>query len=280
MSEAKELVLGGEGLIGSTLVRHLKANGHVVTSLDLKSGCDLRHVNDSAFSECDRVWFLAWDTGGAKYIEAADRQHEQYKHNCELSVRVFDALGRTRKPFLFVSSQLAGLPTAYGATKFMAANWALQLGGKVARLWNTYGWEHPDSRSHVITDLVLSGLTKGRVVCLTMGLERRRFIYKTDCVAALVKLADGPNQKAEIAGPEWLTIRQAAEEIGRQLNVEVESGLAEGSEVIIDPEHLLTDWEPKVSLSEGISHVIAEARVYLDETGWTKTRERETPVGS
>src|SRR6185503_13943965 len=132
MNGTRELVLGGDGLIGSTLVQKLTSLGHAVTSLDLKTGCDLRQVDDQPFHDCDRVWFLAWDTGGARYIEAADRQHEQYKHNCELTMRVLDALARTRKPFLFINSQLAGLPTAYGTTKLMAACWSLQLGGKVA----------------------------------------------------------------------------------------------------------------------------------------------------
>jgi nucleoside-diphosphate-sugar epimerase len=262
-SQMKELILGGAGLIGSTLAQQLTALGHEVTSLDLKTGCDLRSVDDKPFAECDRVWFLAWDTGGAKYLEAIDRQHQQYMHNCELSMRVFDALSRTRKPFLFISSQLAGTPNAYGVTKLMSATWSTQLGGKVARLWNTYGWEHPDTRSHVITDLVLSGLTKKKITCLTTGLERRRFIYKTDCVAALIRLADGTEQLAEIAGPEWLTIRQIAEEIGRQLDVEVEPGVLQGSEVMIDPEQVLPGWEPKVSLSEGIARVINDARSYL-----------------
>lgn len=269
MNQMRELVLGGDGLIGSTLVQQLTALGHRVTSLDLKTGCDLRQVDDGPFQECDRVWFLAWDTGGARYIEAADRQHQQYKHNCELTIRVLDALARTRKPFLFISSQLAGLPTAYGTTKLMAASWSLHLGGKVARLWNTYGWEQPDVRSHVITDLVLSGLTKGRVTCLTDGMERRRFIYKTDCAGALLKLFDGPNQSAEIAGPEWVTIRQVGEEIARQLSVEFEPGKSTGSEVMIDPNQLLPDWQPKVTLREGIAHVIADARAYvtsLDQT--------------
>src|SRR5690348_3575902 len=106
----KELVLGGDGLIGSELVSALRGKGHYVVSLDLKSGCDLRYVEDKPFEECDRVWFLAWDTGGAKYIEAADRQHEMYKHNCELTARVLDAIARTRRPFLFVTSQLSGQP--------------------------------------------------------------------------------------------------------------------------------------------------------------------------
>jgi nucleoside-diphosphate-sugar epimerase len=263
MNETRELVLGGEGLIGSTLVQELTKRGHGVTSLDLKNGYDLRQIDDQPFRECDRVWFLAWDTGGARYIEAVDRQHEQYKHNCELTVRVLDALARTRRPFLFISSQLAGLPTAYGTTKLMAASWSLQLGGKVARLWNTYGWEHPDVRSHVITDLVLSGLTRGRITCMTTGLERRRFIYKSDCTDALIKLFDGPKQSAEIAGPEWVTIRQVGEEIAKQLSVEFEPGEALGSEVMIDPKELLPDWEPRVHLSDGIARVIADARAYL-----------------
>lgn len=261
-------------MIGSTLAQALRELGHDVTSLDLKSGCDLRHIDERPFAEHDRVWFLAWDTGGARYIEAVDRQHEQYKHNCELTLHILDTLSRIKKPFLFVSSQLAGLPTAYGTTKLMAASWSLQLGGKVARLWNTYGWEHPDVRSHVITDLVLSGLTRGRVSCMTNGLERRRFIYKSDCVDALIKLFDSSQQSAEIAGPEWVTIRQVGEEIARQLSVEFEAGTASGSEVMIDPQALLPDWQPRVTLSDGIARVIADARAYLP-AGATAGRHSE-----
>lgn len=263
MTQMRELVLGGDGLIGSTLVRKLTEMGGTVRSLDSKSGCDLRTVDDQPFREADRVWFLAWDTGGARYIEAVDRQHEQYKHNCELTVRVLDALSRTRTPFLFVNSQLAGLPTAYGTTKLMAASWSTQLGGKVARLWNTYGWEEPDVRSHVITDLVLSGLTRGKVTCMTDGKERRRFIYKTDCAAALIRLFEGPEQIAEIAGPEWITIRTVGEEVARQLNVEFEPGRGVGSEVMIDPQELLPGWQPQVTLSDGIREVISDAKAYL-----------------
>ena len=271
MTRPSELVLGGDGLIGSALGEALRAKGHEVTSLDMKSGCDLRYVDDRPFYECDRVWFLAWDTGGAKYIEAPDRQHEQYKHNCELSLRVFEALSRARKPFLFSSSQLAGLPTAYGTTKALAASWALQLGGKVARLWNVYGWERPDTRSHVITDLALSGLTEGRVECRTNGRERRRFLYKTDSVAAIIKLAESSQQVAEIAGDHWVTIREVGEEIARQLNVETEFGILEGSEVMIDPQRALPDWRQQVTLSEGIEKVIEDARRHLGVSDALKT---------
>src|SRR5262245_53999907 len=164
-----ELVLGGEGLIGSELVSRLTSMGHEVVSLDLKSGCDLTYVDDRPFKECDRVWFLAWDAGGAKYHSASDRPHRICHNDSDVMARVFDALAITRNPFLFATSQLAGQPTAYGMTKWMAEKWAQHLGGKVARLWNTYGWEAPGIRSHVVTDLVCSGMTEGRVKLMTNG---------------------------------------------------------------------------------------------------------------
>jgi len=172
----RELVLGGAGLIGRELVDRLRREGHWVKSIDLRTGEDLRVIEiDSDLREVDRVWFLAWDTGGAKYLTRVEKQHQMYLHNCQLSARVFDGLSRTKVPFLFVTTQLAGQPTAYGQTKLMAEGWARQLGGWIARLWNIYGWESPDERSHVLTDFVLTGLTERRVRMLTTGEERRRF---------------------------------------------------------------------------------------------------------
>jgi len=259
----RELILGGEGLIGSTLAEELRRSGHEVTSLDLKTGFDLRNASKDDFLDADRVWFLAWDTGGAKYIQAQDRQHEMYKHNCELAARVFNILAETRLPFLFVTSQLAGQPNAYGITKLLGEHWTLQVGGRLARLWNTYGWEHPDAKSHVITDLVLAGLRDGKVRCMTDGSEHRRFIYKSDCVKALIRLFDGPLMTADISGPEWLSIRSVAEEVGRQLNVEVEVGTVPGAEQLIDPVNSLPGWSASISLSDGICKVIQDAKTYL-----------------
>jgi nucleoside-diphosphate-sugar epimerase len=258
------LVLGGEGLIGSELVRRLISLGHDVVSLDLKNGCDLRYIDDLPFKECDRVWFLAWDTGGNKYHSAADKQHQIYKNNCELAARVFGALANTRKPFLFVTSQLAGTPAALSMTNLLAERWATHLGGKIARLWNTYGWETPGIRSHVVTDLIFSGLTEGKVRLMTDGKERRRFIYKSDCVDALIRLFDSPKMTADIAGSEWITIRQLAEEIARQLDVGVEYGLREGEEIMIYPIDILPGWRQSILLNEGVARVIADARMFFE----------------
>ena len=271
----RELVLGGDGLVGSALTEALRARGHEVRSLDLKSGTDLRWADPAPFRACDRVWFLAWDSGGAKYLGAEDAQHHIYKHNCELAARVFDVLAQTRRPFLFATSQLAGQPNAYGLTKLLAEHWAVQLGGKLARMWNVYGWEAPGDRSHVIPDLVLSGLVDGRVQCRTTGRERRRFLYQSDCAAALVQLFDSSQERADIAGGEWLSIGQVAREVAHQLGAEVEFGANQGEEVLVDPTDLLPSWRPVVPLEEGVSRVIAQARAFLlDQPAGRVLRDR------
>jgi nucleoside-diphosphate-sugar epimerase len=259
----RELLLGGEGLIGAALGAELRRMGHQTVSLDLRSGYDLRFAEMAPFLDCDRVWFLAWDTGGAKYIESRDSQHETYRHNSELSAHVFDLLAHPRKPFVFATSQLAGQPNAYGLTKLLAENWAAHLGGQIARFWNVYGWEEPGRKSHVMTDLVLSGLTEGRVRCLTTGAERRRLLYKTDSALALIALAETGQPAADIAGESWLTVGAVAREVARQLGVPVVFGERVGSEALLDPKLLLPSWRPRVSLEEGVAKVIAEARAHL-----------------
>lgn len=261
--EVRDLVLGGEGLIGTALGAELRKRGHETVSLDLRSGCDLRVVEPAPFETCDRVWFLAWDTGGAKYIESKDRQHETYRHNSELSAHVFDLLARTRKPFVFATSQLAGQLNAYGLTKLVGEHWASHLGGQIARFWNVYGWEEPGQKSHVMTDLILSGLTEGRVRCLTRGSERRRLLYKSDSALALLALAESGQPAADIGGEAWLTVEAVAREVGRQLGVPVALGERVGSEALIDPRALLASWRPQVTPEQGIAKVIAEARDYL-----------------
>lgn len=263
ISTIRDLVLGGAGLIGSELVKELRQAGNEVRSLDLVEGVDLRTTDLSCFREYDRIWFLAWDSGGAPYLEAADRQHGIYRDNCELALRVFDALASTGKPFLFTTSQLAGLPNGYGTTKLLGENWALQIGGRVARLWNVYGWETPRGRSHVISDFVMEGARTGKITCRTDGRERRRFLYKSDAAAALRLHFDGASQIADIAGPEWLSIRQVADEVARQLDARVAMGRGTGMEVLVEPRLVIPGWEPRIDFRDGIARVIGEARGHL-----------------
>lgn len=264
MAAEKNIVLGGTGLIGRSLCNKLKSAGQEVISLDLKTGFDLRKDSLEPYSNFDFVWFLAWDVGGSKYLMNPDYQQDILLNNVRICERVFDFLYRTKIGFLFTTSQLSGSDNAYGITKMLGEYWTYQIGGKLARLWNVYGWEPPGIRSHVIPDLVMTALKEKAIHLQTTGQERRQFILNADCIDALVRMRSDPAcNYADITAPPWLTIEQVAKEIGRQLNVPVFRGEMIGYDKIVNAEKPLIGWAPKISLEEGISRVISKAKEFI-----------------
>lgn len=265
MTVAKELVLGGEGLIGTEVVSILAERGSDARSLDLKSGIDIVTCDSGPFEWADRIWFLAWDLGGVKYLNDPTIQHEQFMKNCALMHRVFDMVHSLAKPCLFASSQLAGQRNAYGTTKLLGEVWAQTLGAKVARLWNVYGWEEPGVRSHVVTDFTVAALTGGPIQCRTTGEERRRLLYKSDCAQALVQLFDGDEVYADVAGERWITVRELALRIATARGVEARFGDELGEEVPIDPLAPVPGWKPSVPFEQGLQLVLRDAEQYLTQ---------------
>lgn len=263
MAVAKNLVLGGDGLIGRALCTRLVSEGQEVTSLDLKTGFDLRKDSLEPYSNYNFVWFLAWDVGGSKYLMNPDYRQDILINNVGICQRVFDFLYRTKIGFVFTTSQLSGSDSAYGVTKMLGEHWTCQLGGKLARLWNVYGWEPPGIRSHVIPDLVMIALKKKAIQLQTCGQERRQFIFDADCADALVHFRDADSNYADITAPPWVTIEEVANEIGRQLNVSVSTGKTIGYDRIVNPDKPLAGWHPSITLEEGISIVISKAKEFI-----------------
>lgn len=257
-----DLVLGGAGLVGTPLVRRLRAAGRTVDVVDLKLGTDAMTLDLARYRDSDRVWFLAWDTGGALYLNGPT-QHQIFRSNSLLCASVFDNVVRAGRPALFVTSQLAGQPNAYGLTKLVGETWARDLGLKVARLWNVYGWEEPGPRAHVVAHLVRSGLASGLVSCQTDGRERRRLLFDADCADALICLFDGSQQEADIAGPEWISIADLVQAVARVTAVPFRLGELHGSECMLDPTSPPEGWRSRTTLEAGLSQVVVEARRWL-----------------
>lgn len=269
MAVKKNLVLGGAGLIGRALCSRLESEGQEVTSLDLRTGFDLRKDSLEPYSNFDFVWFLAWDVGGSKYLMNSYCQQDILLNNARICERVFDFLYGTKTGFLFTTSQLSGSDNAYGITKMLGEYWTRQIGGKLARLWNVYSWEPPGIRSHVIPDLVMMALNKKAIHLQTSGQERRQFIFDADCADALVQLRNVDTSYADITAPPWVTIEGVANEIGRQLNVPISTGKTIGYDRIVNPDKPLAGWHPNITLEEGISRVISKAKEFIAQGGLT-----------
>ena len=62
-------MLGSEGFVGSPLCEHLIALGEEVVRFDIKRS-SMEDGRSAALNleAIDRVYFLAWEVGGAKYL--------------------------------------------------------------------------------------------------------------------------------------------------------------------------------------------------------------------
>jgi dTDP-4-dehydrorhamnose reductase len=63
------LILGSEGFLGKRLCKFLEQKNQNVVRIDIKNSTsqDLRKIQ-LPLNNIDRVYFLAWDVGGSKYL--------------------------------------------------------------------------------------------------------------------------------------------------------------------------------------------------------------------
>lgn len=139
---------------------------------------------------------------------------------------------------------------------------------KVARIFNTYGprMHHADGR--VVSNFIMQAL-KGKPITLHGdGTQTRSFCYVDEIVDAMVAMMSrsctGP---INIGNPNEITIRELAEIIIRMTGST--SQLVEKPALVDDPQQRQPDiakakesldWEPRVSLEEGLEKTIAYFR--------------------
>jgi nucleoside-diphosphate-sugar epimerase len=271
----KYLVLGSSGQIGSHFCTYLeKSAGHSAIPFDLvrDPAEDLRH-NLSLLTEkmhqADFVVFLAFDVGGALYLQQYQNTYEFISNNVKLMNNAFDALRALNKPFIFASSQMANmLQSTYGILKAVGDHYAKSLNGITVKFWNVYGIEHDPKKFHVITDFIKKARRHGKIEMISSGQEERQFLYAEDCCECLHKLSlnyqsVSRDKGLHVTNFKWNKIIEVAEIIGRQMKVPIFPGAQ-----AIDPTQsfkknepdpfILEFWRPTTSLEEGIRRVIAE----------------------
>ena len=264
MAAKRNLVLGGSGLVGKGLCKHLESLGEEVINIDIKNGSefDLRTMDLAPYINVDYVWFLAWDVGGAKYLTQSKNLLNILKNNTLLCERVFGFLEETGLPFLFATTQLADPNNTYGVTKLLGEEWTRLLGGKTARFWNVYGWEEPGERSHVIPDLVIQALTQKHISLMTTGEEERQFIYMEDCAANLVRIRDSNETDVDLTNGSWVKIKDLAGIIADKLGAKLTLGEVKGYNKKLDPTKTPSFLKSEIGLDEGLGKIIAQAIEY------------------
>lgn len=256
----KNLVIGSEGFIGRSLCKYLEKIGEDVVRFDIKRTQeeDIRTAVID-FKNIDRIYILAWDVGGAKYLYEKSAQKYQLEWNLKLLSNLMPQIEKSEKPFLFISSQLAEeCDTVYGVTKRLGEVWTRLLNGVFIRQWNVYGPIEKESiRSHVISDFVTQAIETKEIKMMTTGDEKRQFIYIDDvCKAWHWALENDLKGTYDITSFEWVKIIDVANIIAKFTGAKVIPGEIVGSTPITPIRGKIPGWIPEIGLEEGLKKMI------------------------
>ena len=246
------LVLGSEGFLGRALCKYLERHEKVI-HYDIKLGPeqDLRSAKLD-LTGIDRVYLLAWDVGGAKYLYNPDTQESQFEWNMKLMANTLPQLKGV--PFLFVSSQQAVQSNAYGTAKRIGEIWTKLLGGFAVRLWNIYGEvEDTSERSHVVSDFVRQAKETGKIKMQTDGSEFRQFVHTFDaCRAIHLAMIQQYSTVYDVTSYEWVSIRQIADFIASETGAKVIPGWDSGKNFRTPYIGRMPGWSADILLQDGI----------------------------
>lgn len=267
------LILGSSGLIGKNLCRLLKNNCLNFTEFDILNNDeeDLRIFKNKKLEhliqQCDFIFFLAFDVGGYKYLSTQQYKFEFIHNNITLQANTFELIKKYNKPFIFTSTQMSAIRyLPYGTIKIVGEHYTQALNGLYVRLWNVYGKEPDNEKSHVITDFIRMAREEKKITMITDGSEERQFLHVSDCVQCLYKLAINYHEinrsiPLHITSFEWIKVRYLADIISSLHN---DIPIYEGkyiSDVQIhnknEPERdILQYWSPNIKLADGLKQLI------------------------
>lgn len=258
------LVIGSEGFIGKPFCKYLTKLGEKVIPFDIKRNKkeDGRTYKFN-FKGIDRVYFLAWDVGGSKYLYQDKLQLSQLHWNLQLLTNVMNQIEEQRPKSLFVSSQLSEESTVYGVIKRLGELWTQHLEGICIRVWNAYGILEPqDIKSHVISDFVYQAVKFGKITMLTDGSEWRQFTHLDDLCRAfhLALVSDYLNRTVyDACSYEIVQVKEVAKIICNLTGAKCILGKKTGSSPQAFNKGRLPGWLPTISLKEGIGRMIRQA---------------------
>jgi nucleoside-diphosphate-sugar epimerase len=254
------LIIGSGGFLGKRLCEFLIEKNQNVVEYDIKNGDSFdARFNNLPLSGIDRVYFLAWDVGGSKYLYNSNTQISQIEWNSQLMNNVFPQLKNV--PFVFTSSQLSEkVDSVYGVQKRTGEVWTkLYEHGVSVKLWNLYGYiEDFNEKSHVVSDFVFQAKNNGQINMLTTGKEERQFIHIDDVCEALLLSFDikDKTQTYDITTNKWTSVYNIANIIKKHTNCKIKIGDVISETVLIENKNLIPNWLPKISIEEGLKLMI------------------------
>jgi len=138
---------------------------------------------------------------------------------------------------------------------------------KIARIFNTYGPRMHPNDGRVVSNFIVQALQNEPITIYGDGRQTRSFCYVTDLIDGLVALMEskqGFTGPVNLGNPNEFTIAELAEKVRQKTNSKSEilfKALPQDDPVRRQPDISLAkrelDWQPTVSLDEGLDPTIA-----------------------
>ena len=279
------LILGSSGQIGAHLTEYLKAKDYDVREFDAVNGehQDMTEIPNIELHRnimvADFIFFLAFDVGGSHYLKKYQHTFNFINNNTRVMANAFTLIEKYNKPFVFASSQMSNMSySPYGVMKRVGELYTKSLNGLIVKFWNVFGIETDMEKAHVITDFIKKGFETGTIDMMTDGTEEREFLYAEDCCEALEAVMENysdftsnddlhitTGDSTDILGIAR-TIQSLFKEIGREVTIapsESKDEVQKDARNVPDP-YIKKWWQPKTSVTEGITKVFTEMKKNYD----------------
>ncbi len=143
---------------------------------------------------------------------------------------------------------------------------------RVARIFNTYGPRMLLDDGRVVSNFIVQALRGEPLTLYGDGSQTRSFCYVSDLIQGLIRLMNCSNSgPVNLGNPDEFTIRELAQLVRIQINQDlrlVEKPLPEDDpqqrQPAIDLARQLLDWQPTVSLEQGLAPTIDSFRNLLE----------------
>ena len=143
---------------------------------------------------------------------------------------------------------------------------------RVARIFNTYGPRMLPDDGRVVSNFIVQALRGQPLTLYGDGSQTRSFCYVSDLVEGLIRLMNSESSgPINLGNPNEFTIRELAELVRMQINPNlqlVERPLPQDDpqqrQPAIDLARQQLDWQPTVSLAQGLSPTIDSFRNILE----------------
>ncbi len=146
---------------------------------------------------------------------------------------------------------------------------------KIARIFNTYGPRMHPNDGRVVSNFIVQALENKPITIYGDGMQTRSFCYVDDLIEAMIKIMDTPDSftgPVNIGNPMEFTILELAKTVieltGSNSQIEFKP-LPQDDPKQRQPDINLAremlDWEPKVSLKEGLQKTVDYFRNIISE---------------